>query len=141
MSFTKSRINYAEEWRERVDAVVHAALPDGAPIADKDYREAVYKAYPAYLLFCFCEKYRQQHATYWQPMPGLVPAQLRLIEKHHWLPDQAFALGEDRLLLLLHEELAGLRLPAQAHEKLSSDFEYLHILDIELNQADSLKGD
>lgn len=141
MSFTKSRINYSDEWQERMEEAVHKALPDGTPIRDKDYRDAAYKAFPTYLLFCFCEKYRQQHATYWQPMPGLVPAQLRLIEKHHWLPDQAFALGEDQILLLLHRELAEFRLPVQAHEKLSRDFQFLHILDIELNQADNLKGD
>ncbi|VVN75916.1 hypothetical protein PS833_00733 [Pseudomonas fluorescens] len=133
MSFTTKKINYESEWRDRIDAVVHKALPEGTSVTDRDYREAAYKAYPGYLLFCFCEKYRQQYATHWQALDGFIPAQLHLIEKHHWLPEQAFALDEEQLLLLLHRELTDLRLPQQAYQKLLDDFEYLDVRGVRLN--------
>lgn len=128
-----SDVSYESEWRNRIEAAMCKALPEGATITDKAVREAVYQVFPGYLLFCFCEKYRQQYATHWQAFEGFVPAQLHLIEKHHWLPDQAFALTEERLLLLLHRELLDLRLPPQAHRKLLEDFQYFGIRGVRLN--------
>lgn len=135
MSFTKKEIDYESEWRDRLEAVINKTLPEGTVVTDRDFREAAYKAYPGYLLFCFCEKYRQQYATHWQAFEGFIPAQLCLIEKHHWLPERALALKEDELLLLLHRELLDLRLPPRAHQKLQHNFEYLHIQDLHLNPA------
>ena len=128
-----SDVSYEKEWKDRIDTAMHKALPEGASVTDKAVREAAYKVFPGYLLFCFCEKYRQQYATHWQAFEGFAPAQLHLIEKHHWLPDQAFALTEERLLLLLHRELLDLRLPSQAHRKLLEDFQYLGIRGVRLN--------
>lgn len=133
MSFTINKVNYAYEWRDRLEAVVNETLPEGSRVTDRDFREGVYKAYPGYLLFCFCEKYRQQYATHWQSLAGFLPAQLYLIEKHHWLPDQAFALNEQQLLLLLHRELVDFRLPPQAHQKLLDDFAHLDVRGVRLN--------
>lgn len=133
MSYTKERVNYGIEWQDRLDEIVRKAVPEGSVIGDQDYRAAVYKAFPAYLLFCFCEKYRQKHATHWQGFEGFIPAQLYLIEKHHWLPDQAFALKEEQLLLLLHQELVEMRLPQRAHQKLEHDFGYLDVRGVRLN--------
>lgn len=133
MSYTKERVNYGIEWQDRLDEIVRKAVPEGSVIGDQDYRAAVYKAFPAYLLFCFCEKYRQKHATHWQGFEGFIPAQLYLIEKHHWLPDQAFALSEEQLLLLLHQELVEMRLPQHAHQKLQQNFEYLDVRGVRLN--------
>lgn len=133
MSFTTKSVNYADEWRDHLEAVVNKALPEGSRVTDRDFREGAYKAYPGYLLFCFCEKYRQQYATHWQAFEGFLPAQLYLIEKHHWLPDQAFALDEEQLLLLLHQELVDFRLQPQAHQKLQDDFQQLNIRDVRLN--------
>lgn len=133
MNFATERINYAIEWQDRLDAIVHKSLPEGSRVTDQNFKEAAYKAYPGYLLFCFCEKYRQKHATHWQAFDGLVPAQLHLIEKHHWLPDQAFALSEEQLLLLLHQELVGMRLPQQAYQKLQDNFAYLDVRGVRLN--------
>lgn len=133
MSFTTKETNYESEWRDRLDDSVKKALPEGSRITDQDYKDAAYKVYPGYLLFCFCEKYRQQFATHWQTFEGIVPAQLFLIEKHHWLPDQALALSEEQLLLLLHRELVDFRLPRQVHQKLLSDFAHLGVRGIRLN--------
>ena len=133
MSVTTKRIDYETEWRDRLEAVINKALPEGSRVTDRDCREGVYKAYPGYLLFCFCEKYRQKHATHWQAFEGFIPAQLYLIEKHHWLPDQAFALNEEQLLLLLHQELVEMRLPPFAHQKLQHDFGYLDVRGVRLN--------
>lgn len=130
------QLNYEDVWRERLDAFVHSQLPEGKTVSDRDYRDAVYEVFSGYLLFCFCEKFRRQHATRWQEFEGLTPARLHLIEKHHWLPDQVAALKDDQLVLLLHEELAGLQLPARAHQKLTQDFLYLGIRDIHLNPAE-----
>lgn len=133
MSFTTKSVNYADEWRDRLETVVNKALPEGSRVTDRDFRDGAYKAYPGYLLFCFCEKYRQQYATHWQAFEGFLPAQLYLIEKHHWLPDQAFVLDEEQLLLLLHQELVEMRLPQHAHQKLEHDFGYLDVRGVRLN--------
>jgi len=130
-----SNVNYTIEWMDRVGATIHKMLPEGVTVTDKAARDAVYKAFPGYLLFCFCEKYRQQYATHWQAFEGFIPAQLLLIEKHHWLPERAFALTEDDLLLLLHHELLDLRLPSQVHQKLRHEFDFLGIRDLHLNPA------
>ena len=133
MSFTTKRVNYEVEWRDRLDDALHKALPEGATVSDRERRSAAYDAYPGYLLFCFCEKYRQKHTTHWQAFEGFIPAQLYLIEKHHWLPDQAFALKEEQLLLLLHQELVEMRLPQPAYQKLLDDFAYLEVGGVRLN--------
>ena len=133
MNFAKTKINYAHEWRDRLEAAVNEALPEGSRVSERDFREGAYKVYPGYLLFCFCENYRQQNATYWQPLEGFVPAQLCLIEKHHWLPDQALALTEQMLLLLLHRELAEFRFQPQAHQKLLDDFAQFDVRGVRLN--------
>lgn len=130
------QVSYSNEWMDRLEAHARKGLPEGVTPPDRNYREAAYVVFPAYLLFCYCEKFREQRATTWQRFEGLTPARLRLIEKHHWLPDQVEALKEDQLLLLLHEELADLRLPAQAHQKLVRDFHHLGIRDISLNSID-----
>ncbi|AZL68809.1 hypothetical protein [Pseudomonas oryziphila] len=130
------QLSYEDVWREQLEGFVLSQLPEGQTVTDRDYRDAAYAVFSRYLLFCFCEKFRRQHATRWQEFKGLTPAHLRLIEKHHWLPDQVAALNEDQLVLLLHEELAGLQLPARAHQKLTQDFQYLGIQDLHLNPAE-----
>lgn len=116
------QLSYDDVWRERLEACAHTQLPEGATVTDRDFRNAAYAAFPGYLLFCSCENFRSQHATRWQKFEGLAPAHLHLIEKHHWLPDQVAALGETQLVQLLHKELAELRPPEQAHQKLTRDF-------------------
>ncbi|VVO79183.1 hypothetical protein PS870_01699 [Pseudomonas fluorescens] len=129
-----NKVNYAIEWADRAEADARKAVGPNAAITDGDYREAIYRVYPGFLLFCFCEKYRDEFATYWQKMEGITPARLHLIEKHHWLPEQALALKEEQILLLLHQELRELHLPAQVQERLLKDFAYLKIQDLPLNQ-------
>lgn len=131
-----SDVSYESEWRARVDAATHKLVPVGARITGEAERDAVYEALPGYLLFCFCEKYRREFATQWQRLEGFVPAQLFLIEKHHWLPEQVFALKEDELLLLLHRELLELRLPQQAYKRLQEDFSRLDVCFLHLKTAE-----
>lgn len=128
---------YEDEWKRRIDQSVRDRIPVGAIVRDSDYREAAYAIYPGYLLFCFCEKYRAKHATVWQRLEGLLPAQLFLIEKHHWLPDQVATIQEDQLLLLLHRELAEMRLPGHVRDLLLDDFSHLDIRDLPVGQAES----
>lgn len=128
---------YEDEWKRRIEQSVRDRLPVGAAVRDADYREAAYAIYPGYLLFCFCEKYRAQHATAWQKLEGILPAHLYLIDKHHWLPGQVAPLDEDELLLLLHQELAGLRIPVDVRDLLVDDFRLLNIRDLPVNQAES----
>lgn len=133
-----SKSIYSDVWRERLDQHVHERLPSGSPVKDSDYRDAVYAVYPKYLLFCFCEKYRAQHATAWQKLEGILPAHLYLIDKHHWLPGQVASLDEDELLLLLHQELAGLRIPVDVRDLLVDDFRLLNIRDLPVNHAENV---
>lgn len=127
---------YEDEWKRRIEKSVCGRLPVGSIVQDSDYREAAYAIYPGYLLFCFCEKYRAKHATVWQKLEGLLPAQLFLIEKHHWLPDQVATIEEDQLLFLLHRELSDLRLPGHVREFLLDDFSQLNIRDLPVGQAE-----
>lgn len=129
-------VNYDLEWASRLDEDAHASNAGGTRLTDSHFRESAYRTYPRFLLFCFCEKYRQAHATKWQPLEGDLPAKLYLIDKHHWLPEQALALREDQILLLLQSELKELRLPVNAHQTLQSEFQLLDIHDLPLNPPD-----
>ena len=132
-----SQVSYEGEWIARVNAATRKMVPVGARITNEAERDAVYGVLPGYLLFCFCEQYRQQYATHWQALDGFIPAQLRLIEKHHWLPEQAFAItAEDELLLLLHRDLLDLQLPRQVYDQLQGDFERLGVCFSHLKTAE-----
>ena len=123
-----SKANYESEWVDRRNAAIHKLLPVGATLTDEAERDAIYEILPGYLLFCFCESYRQEFATQWQAFEGFTPAQLYLIEKHHWLPEQALGLKESDLLLLLHRELLAIRAPQQARKTIQDDFARLGVL-------------
>lgn len=126
-------VDYYQEWTSRLDEDVHASNQEGEKLTDNHFRESAYRVYPRFLLFCFCEKYRQAHATKWQPLEGDLPAKLYLIEKHHWLPEQVLYLQESELLLLLQSELKALHLPVFAHQAVQKEFQELRIHDLPLN--------
>ncbi|MCV4285068.1 hypothetical protein [Pseudomonas capsici] len=131
-----SQVSYTEEWRNRIDAFLSKNLPTGARVTDRATFDAIYDAFPGYLLFCFCENYRRKNATPWQSFEGFAPAHLRLIEKHHWLPEQVFALSEDQLLLLLHHDLIAVKLPLDAHQLIEKYFQHHGIHDLKLAPPD-----
>lgn len=123
---------YWNEWSRRTDEQLKNVAPNGILVTDEHRRETLVRALPGYLLFCFCEKYREKFATPWQHLDGLSPAHLRLIDKHHWLPDQVFSLKEEQLILLLHSELRSEKLPRQAYLLVTSDLSDLAMKDFQL---------
>lgn len=129
-------IDYNSEWSSRLNAAIHSeGYPVGSQLTREMQKTGLIKALPGYLLFCFCENQRAIHATPWEALDGVKPAQLYLIQKHHWFPDQVFSLSHEQLQLVLHEELCQIELPERAHQAVQSDIQYLGIPGMKLKRV------
>ncbi|GEM_PF-4616314 len=128
-----SYANYAKEWSDRINKALSAEGQSRDRASQEARAKALLKALPGYLLFCFCEEQKQDRATRWEPLEGIRPAQLYVIQKHHWLPDQAFSLTHEQLQLVLHDELRELALPERAIEPVQADLDAWEMEGVHLN--------
>ncbi|HEY0286137.1 MAG TPA: hypothetical protein VGC62_03875 [Pseudomonas sp.] len=130
-----SYVDYGAVWSRRLEMAGQSGGQGPHALVSREMqKDALLKALPHYLLFCFCELKRHACATEWEPLAGLKPAQLHVIQKHHWLPDQAFSLTHDQLQLVLHDELRELALPEQAYQPVQADLDRLDIQGIQLKR-------
>lgn len=130
-----SNLDYAAEWAKKFSEALQVhGYEIGANLSRQVQQEAVLKALPGYLLLCFCEEQRGLRGTRWEPLDGVKPAQLFVIQKHHWLPDQAFSLTHEQLQLVLHDELRALALTSRAYRVVQSDIEHLGLTGMKLTQ-------
>lgn len=102
-------INYGLMWAKAVDDQdeVVRKLPRSKEPYDS---HASRLAFGAYKLQCFCHRIAAKLATPWLELSPLEAGRLHLINKHHWHPRDVQDLNLVDLLLLLHEELAEMKL-------------------------------
>lgn len=108
----KMLINYSAIWSKAVDDQEEILKPPQGTPRVNDSR-ICRLAFGTYKLHCFCERLAADYASPWMQLNALDAGHLYLLNKHHWVPDFVKKLNLDDLLLLLHEELVGMRLTAQ----------------------------
>ncbi|MBI6917687.1 hypothetical protein JET68_02620 [Pseudomonas monteilii] len=122
---------YAAMWAEAVKAqeeAARAALQTQESWESKACRLGL----GAYKLHCFCERLVRQYNTPWLKPSRLEAGRLYLINKHHWHPKQLEGLKIEDLQLLIHEELANMKLT-------DNEWEPVHNWALELDCHEQLR--
>lgn len=63
-----------------------------------------------YKVRCFCERLARKYFSPWYQPTDVEAGRLYLINKHHWTPEMVKGVDILRLMMLLHVELAEMRL-------------------------------
>lgn len=118
-------INYQTLWFKAVDDQEEAVKKLARTQESDDSRRARL-AFGIYKLQCFCERLAAKYQAPWIELQAVEAGRLYVLNKHHWNPSLVRELNLLDLLVLLHEELAEMKLTTEEFEPVHNWAMHMH---------------